>query len=71
MRTGYWSQIAEIHMKRMISDSPDSCIFLYTGKGASLSVVKKLPAMQETWVRSLGWKDILEMGMATHCSILT
>ena len=66
VRTGYWSQIAEIHMKRMISDSPDSCIFLYTEKGASLSVVKKLPAMQETWVWSLGWKDILEMGMATH-----
>ena len=28
-------------------------------------VVKNLPAMQETWVQSLGWKDILEKGMAT------
>ena len=26
--------------------------------------VKTLPAMQETWVRSLGWEDLLEKGMA-------
>ena len=26
--------------------------------------------MQETWVQSLSWKDPLEEGMATHCSIL-
>ena len=31
--------------------------------------VKNLPAMQETWVRSLGWEDALEEGMATHPSI--
>ena len=28
--------------------------------------VKRLPAMQETWVRSLGWEDPLEKEMATH-----
>ena len=33
-------------------------------------MVKNLPAMQETWVRSLGWEDPLEEGMATHSSIL-
>ena len=33
-------------------------------------LVKNLPAMRETWVRSLGWEDPLEKGMATHCSIL-
>ena len=33
-------------------------------------VEKNLPAMQEIWVRSLGRKDPLEMGMATHSSIL-
>ena len=33
-------------------------------------VVKNLPAMQETWVRSLGWEDPLEKGKATHSSIL-
>ena len=32
--------------------------------------VKRLPAMQETWVRSLGRKDPLEKEMATHSSIL-
>ena len=33
-------------------------------------VVKNPPAMWETWVRSLGWEDPLEEGMATHSSIL-
>ena len=32
--------------------------------------VKNPPAMQETWVRSLGQEDPLEEGMATHSSIL-
>ena len=31
---------------------------------------KDLPAMQETWIPSLGQEDSLEKGMATHCSIL-
>ena len=33
-------------------------------------MVKSLPAMQETWVRSPGWEDPLEKGRATHSSIL-
>ena len=33
-------------------------------------MVKKLPAMRETQVQSLGWEDVLEEGMATHSSIL-
>ena len=33
-------------------------------------LVKNLPAMRETWVRSLGWEDALEKGKATHSSIL-
>ena len=32
--------------------------------------VKNLPAMQETWVQSLGQEDPLEKGMATHSSVL-
>ena len=41
-------------------------------KGTSLvaHLVKNLPATQEIQVRSLGWKDPLEKGMTTHCSIL-
>ena len=33
-------------------------------------MVKNLPAMQETWVQSLGQEDLLEEGIATHSSIL-
>jgi len=33
-------------------------------------LLKNLPAMWEAWVRSLGWKDPLEKGKATHSSIL-
>ena len=33
-------------------------------------LVKNPSAMWETWVRSLGWEDPLEMGKATHSSIL-
>ena len=32
--------------------------------------LKRLPPMQETWVRSLGWEDPLEKEMVTHSSIL-
>ena len=33
-------------------------------------MVKILPAMQDTWVQSLGWEDPLENEIATHSSIL-
>ena len=33
-------------------------------------MVKNLPAMQETWVRSLDWEDPLEKEIATYSSIL-
>ena len=47
-------------------------MFQHIAKMTSLvaQVVKNLPTMQETWVRSLGWEDPLEKGMATHSSIL-
>ena len=32
-------------------------------------MLKNLPAMRETWIRSLGWDNPLEEGMATHASI--
>ena len=35
-----------------------------------VQMVKNLPAMQETWVQSLGQEDPLEKGMATHSSVL-
>ena len=33
-------------------------------------MIENLPAMQETWVRSLDWEDPLEKGIVTHSSIL-
>ena len=36
-----------------------------------VQMLKNPPAMQESWVRSLGWEDPLEKGTATHSSILT
>ena len=45
--------------------------FLYGPADFSVAqMVKNLPAMQETWVWSLGREDYLEKGMATHSSIL-
>ena len=38
--------------------------------GLVAQMIKNLPAMQETWVQSLGWEDSLENGMATYSSIL-
>ena len=42
----------------------------YMGTSLVTQMVKCLPAMQETWVRSLGREDPLEKEMATHSSIL-
>ena len=42
----------------------------YTWASLVVQMVKKLPAMGETGVQSLGWEDTLEEGMATHSSIL-
>ena len=43
----------------------------YSWASLVAQLVKNLPAIQETWVRSLGWEDPLEKGMATHTSIRT
>ena len=42
----------------------------YSWASLVAQLVKNLPAMQEIWVRSLGWEDPLEKGMAIHSSIL-
>ena len=59
----------------MVSLSFGMCHFLFlslASYGASLiaQMVKNLPAVQETWVRSLGQEDPMEQGMANHSSIL-
>ena len=42
----------------------------YSWASLMAQTVKNLPAMQETWVLSLGWEDPLEEGIATHTNIL-
>ena len=42
---------------------------LFLGFPCMAHLVKNPPAMQETWVQSLGWEDPLEKGTATHPSI--
>ena len=48
-------------------DSKALLILLELSRGA---LVKNPPAVQETWVRSLGWEDPLEKGKSIHSSIL-
>ena len=43
---------------------------MFGGAPLVAQLVKNLPALKETWVRSLGWEDPLEKGKATHSSIL-
>ena len=44
--------------------------FQYSWASFVAQLIKSLPAVQETWVRSLDWDDPLEKGKATHSSIL-
>ena len=52
------------------SDGCQSVLFVAEGASLVARMVKNLPTMQETWVRSLGWQDPLEEGVATHSRIL-
>ena len=42
----------------------------YSWASPVAQILKNPPAMWETWVQSLSWEDPLEVGMATHSSIL-
>ena len=46
------------------------CPRQYSWASLVAQLVKNLPAMQETWVQSLGWEDPLKKGKATQSSIL-
>ena len=45
-------------------------VCIYTYASLVVQLVKNLPTVQEAWVRSLGWEDPLEEGMATYSCIL-
>ena len=54
-----------------IFPSSKLCVQILKNKGFPAgSVVKNLPSIQETWVRSLGQEDPLDKEMATHSTIL-
>ena len=57
---------------RVVSSAYLRLLIFLLGVGGSLVAqrLKRLPAMRETWIRSLGWEDPLEKEMATHYSIL-
>ena len=42
----------------------------YSWASLVAQLVKNPPALQETWVQSLGWEDLLEKGKATHSRML-
>ena len=46
------------------------CLLQYSWASLVAQMVKNLPKVRETWVRSLGWEDLLEEGMANYSSIL-
>ena len=49
----------------------DRLLLQYSWASLVAQLVKNIPAMQETWVESLGWEDPLEKGKATHSSTVT
>ena len=71
--TKSWTRLSNFHLMVEMQNGPvtleDSLVVPY-----NISLVaqrlKRLPAMRETWVRSLGREDPLEKEMATHSSIL-
>ena len=73
---GVWKRMDTcICMAESLCCSPETTTTLlisYTKKRASLvaEMIQSPPAVQETWVRSLGWEDPLEKEMPTHSSIL-
>ena len=68
-----------IHSKFLFFDNPEyiiygfpllSCLSYWLGASLVSQLVKNLPAVQESWVQSLGWESPLEKVTATHSSIL-
>ena len=60
----------EATYKGLLSEICKQLMQLNIGASLVAQMVKHLPAVQETWVRSLGWEDPLEKEMATHSSAL-
>ena len=50
----------------MLKSSPEQSSRIFKGSSLVAQSVKNLPAVQEIWVRSLGWEDTVEKEMATQ-----
>ena len=55
-----------ISHRHFLSFTGNCAVYPYIQGSLVAQMVKDLPIMQETWVRSLGWEDPLEKGKATH-----
>ena len=73
-RQEYWSRLPFPTPEDLPDPGLNQCLLSWQETSSLLhhlaQTVKNLPAMRETWVRSLGQEDPLEKGMATHSSIL-
>ena len=67
----YFSASTPIHLQHCckINSPLNHHIYFLIGPSLVPLTVKNVPAMQETWIQSLGQEDPLEKGMATHSSI--
>ena len=75
MRRSCWKEKVSGALERIYillggGGSTDTDIYIYVWGSLVAQLVRNLPAMRETWVRSLGWEDPLEKGKATYSSIL-
>ena len=64
------TDILEISELKWMEISEFNSDYHYIWASLVAQTVKRLPAVRETWVRSLGWEDPLEKEMATHSSTL-
>ena len=69
-RAGFLASNSGIASYLLCSPGKDIQTLLCAWISLVVQMVKNLPAVQETWVRSLGWEDPLAKGMDTHSSIL-
>ena len=72
LKTGKYERCLGVGVTKGGGQQGGYCNSLRTDDWVSLvaQMVNNLPAMRETWVRSLNWEDPLEEDMATHSSIL-
>ena len=73
MLNNHWlrdSVLPTCYFKLRISNITNYCLLFILWASLVAQMVRNLPAVQETWVRSLGWEDPLEEGMVSHSSIL-